>query len=1166
MFAKPTTSKSTTSSAGSSSPPSQKTTPAVGKLAGFNPQSFSTQRSSASTTRSGPSHTSTIAQAKAALFERAQASTPTTPVIAPKRASISSISSIGSVGSYRESSSPTTPVSSSPFRKPSVGSINGLKEAFNASPAQTSPSSPTCSVGNSPFKRSSNTTTSTTSNSNSFTPTSFRKPSVHVLVSVREPLKPSSPTTTTPQHSLFSSAPVPIPAHTSVELLSRRSIEKEAESRVPTKEVTPADVIKKENIVLSNIEPQVKAVAKEVDIIEDVPKPDEEVGDPKGVSVEATAIMEAGKLADDVVPTEATREDVTLQSAAPCSMEMIPESPQIDAIVSNKDSVETLETMVVLADQLSSENESTGVAEDIEKASHEASVEELSLSDCHTHVEESSVETLNSEQLLSLELSTSFKTTSSVELEDLVVDSSIESVVSIQTSISTTKSCSSESVSTINAWGVTEEVALVEKESSIEKVTAAVEFSLSESNTPEKESILIGESEPKPEESTHVDSLNSTESKQSNELARATGVAQVIEVAKVDEIEVNEVAQVIEVAQVNEVGHIDEVNQAVEIAQANEIVQTAKAAEFDEVIQVAEAAQLDEVIQVAEVAEVTEVDEAVQVTKSVQVVEEIQIDEAVQVVEGAQIIEAVQVAEDTQIIEAVQVVEDVQIIEAVQVTEDTQIVEAVQVVEDAQIIEAVQVAKGIQVVEASQADEVAQVIDTSQVDEIVQVTNVSQAEVTHIDEVDQIDDTTHAFEACHVDDPIQATEVAQVDEVAQVGEVVQVDDVVQVDEVAQVNEDTKMEVISQVEEASQFDEATQADEVVPSEDVCLAIEHTEESIMQEEMATVTFVSEDTGLSIESITKSKKDNEYAAVIEDLTDSHIEEMVLVEQSAELVAFSQVESHTKDFIEIEAPVCVETQEKTILTQETVQIEQSAEIQVSIREEDHAVEITEEFEVQEVDLLVEETTDGFEVQEALSSEIVSIQTQITVEEAKETRSVEIDGIVDSTSEETSASLEEDVFVPVDEIAEKMSERIDEVKEISPEVDNMESIETIHDNHGDPKDQIRESTIEEDILGLDISNAPGFEAKEDVTCLPYAFHWRHGGYVVKVTGSFDNWQETLVLSKVGDDFSGTINLDRTQHIQFKFVVDGEWKCSSDYPTGYDNHGNMNNILHPQDL
>ncbi|KAF8965989.1 Beta subunit 1 of SnRK1 [Entomortierella lignicola] len=203
MSAKPTSSKSSVPSTPNSSTLGQKTRATVGKLAGFSPTGYSLSRTGTPMVKSTPSPTSTIAQARAVLFERAQqGSSPTTLVIAPKRALISSVSNAGTTTrNYRESSSPATSVGSSSFRKPSVSSINNLKETFHVNAAQTS-TSPRGPVTNSPLKRSptsgdyfkdavNTSQPSSTTTSSSFMP-KLRKPSVHVPVSDRKPLRPTT--------------------------------------------------------------------------------------------------------------------------------------------------------------------------------------------------------------------------------------------------------------------------------------------------------------------------------------------------------------------------------------------------------------------------------------------------------------------------------------------------------------------------------------------------------------------------------------------------------------------------------------------------------------------------------------------------------------------------------------------------------------------------------------------------------------------------------------------------------------------------------------------------------------------------------------------------------------------------------------------------------------
>ncbi|KAF9095872.1 hypothetical protein BGX29_008848 [Mortierella sp. GBA35] len=77
-------------------------------------------------------------------------------------------------------------------------------------------------------------------------------------------------------------------------------------------------------------------------------------------------------------------------------------------------------------------------------------------------------------------------------------------------------------------------------------------------------------------------------------------------------------------------------------------------------------------------------------------------------------------------------------------------------------------------------------------------------------------------------------------------------------------------------------------------------------------------------------------------------------------------------------------------------------------------------------------------------------------------------------------------------------------------------------------------------------------------------FQWKNGGSVVKVTGTFDNWAESIVLKKVPgnqDQSEIIVDLDRSQKTLFKFIVDGEWKCTDEYSTEYDSIGNLNNVL-----
>ncbi|KAI8801647.1 hypothetical protein BJ742DRAFT_836208 [Cladochytrium replicatum] len=81
-------------------------------------------------------------------------------------------------------------------------------------------------------------------------------------------------------------------------------------------------------------------------------------------------------------------------------------------------------------------------------------------------------------------------------------------------------------------------------------------------------------------------------------------------------------------------------------------------------------------------------------------------------------------------------------------------------------------------------------------------------------------------------------------------------------------------------------------------------------------------------------------------------------------------------------------------------------------------------------------------------------------------------------------------------------------------------------------------------------------------------FEWNYGGTSVYLTGEFDNWGISIPMRPVprhnGESvFSAKIDLDRSKQWMFKFVVDGVWRCSYDYPTTSETGGFVNNVLKP---
>lgn len=77
-----------------------------------------------------------------------------------------------------------------------------------------------------------------------------------------------------------------------------------------------------------------------------------------------------------------------------------------------------------------------------------------------------------------------------------------------------------------------------------------------------------------------------------------------------------------------------------------------------------------------------------------------------------------------------------------------------------------------------------------------------------------------------------------------------------------------------------------------------------------------------------------------------------------------------------------------------------------------------------------------------------------------------------------------------------------------------------------------------------------------------YTFTWDEGGNDIKITGSFCDWKIQFQMDWDQKDSIFKIQLPLENKVyQYKFIVDGEWKYSSKFPTTFDNIGNINNFL-----
>ncbi|KPI41170.1 uncharacterized protein AB675_8220 [Cyphellophora attinorum] len=82
-----------------------------------------------------------------------------------------------------------------------------------------------------------------------------------------------------------------------------------------------------------------------------------------------------------------------------------------------------------------------------------------------------------------------------------------------------------------------------------------------------------------------------------------------------------------------------------------------------------------------------------------------------------------------------------------------------------------------------------------------------------------------------------------------------------------------------------------------------------------------------------------------------------------------------------------------------------------------------------------------------------------------------------------------------------------------------------------------------------------------------FLFKWPHSASEVYVTGTFDDWAKSEKLEKVGDVFQKEVVLkDADTKILYKFVVDGNWTTDHEGPKEDDGSGNVNNVLHPEQI
>lgn len=93
------------------------------------------------------------------------------------------------------------------------------------------------------------------------------------------------------------------------------------------------------------------------------------------------------------------------------------------------------------------------------------------------------------------------------------------------------------------------------------------------------------------------------------------------------------------------------------------------------------------------------------------------------------------------------------------------------------------------------------------------------------------------------------------------------------------------------------------------------------------------------------------------------------------------------------------------------------------------------------------------------------------------------------------------------------------------------------------------------DLMGNTATGEPGPKIDQKIV-------WKEGGSKVYVTGSFTGWRRMIKLNwdSSANEFSTVLKLSLGTH-RFRFVVDGEMRCSNSLATATDSMGNLVNYL-----
>ncbi|KAF8429608.1 hypothetical protein EV426DRAFT_570673 [Tirmania nivea] len=80
-----------------------------------------------------------------------------------------------------------------------------------------------------------------------------------------------------------------------------------------------------------------------------------------------------------------------------------------------------------------------------------------------------------------------------------------------------------------------------------------------------------------------------------------------------------------------------------------------------------------------------------------------------------------------------------------------------------------------------------------------------------------------------------------------------------------------------------------------------------------------------------------------------------------------------------------------------------------------------------------------------------------------------------------------------------------------------------------------------------------------------FEFTWPHPAGEVLVAGTFNEWKGSKLCKNESGLFTALVDLGEAEKVCYKYIVDGHWTVNYDGKREYDNSGNENNVLYPED-